>query len=275
MLGRMEWWNFVDWVRYKNWDNGTPPGLYNSNSSIISLQYVYTLQKASALLDAFDLKEEALRYLKIAENIKTAVLKNCYDKQKKLIADSPEKGNFSQHANVLAILTNTLQKESMVDVINKILNEKDIARCSFYFSFYLTEAIEKAGLSEQYPDMIGPWKQMLDQGLTTFAEEPDPTRSDCHAWSASPVYYFLSLVCGIKPYEPGFKSVQIEPHLGRLNWIKGSMPHRLGPISVSLRKNDQNNLSGEVILPENLTGILNWHGQSKLLKGGINPILLK
>jgi hypothetical protein len=275
LLGRMEWWNFVDWVRYKNWDNGTPPGIYNSNSSIISLQYVYTLQKASAILKAFNMNEEALRYIKIAGNIKTAVFENCYDKQKNLIADSPEKDNFSQHANVLAILTNTLPKELQTGVFNKILFDKDIAQCSFYFNFYLTESLEKAVLSERYPDMLGPWKQMLDKGLTTFAEEPDPTRSDCHAWSASPVYYMLSLVCGIKSNEPGFKSVLIEPHLGRLSWIEGSMPHRLGTINVSLRKDSRNNLSGEVKLPEKLSGIFMWQGQKKILKGGINTILFK
>ena len=272
VLGHLEWWNFVDWVYYKNWVKGAPPGAYTGNSSIMSLQYVYTLQKASVLLNAFGLKEQASRYLILSESIKSAVYHTCYDKQKELIADSPEKNNFSQHANVLAILTNTISKESQVDVLNRIMNEKDIAQCSYYYRFYFIEALEKSGLSEQYPDMLSPWKQMLDLGLTTFAEEPDPTRSDCHAWSASPVYYFLSLVCGIKPDEPGFKSVRIEPHLGRLNWIEGSMPHRLGTIKVSLKRGRQNNLIGEVILPENLSGIFIWNGQSKPLKGGVNPI---
>jgi alpha-L-rhamnosidase len=272
MLGRMEWWNFVDWVRYKNWDIGTPPGLYNSNSSIITLQFVYTLQKAAALLSAFNMKEEASHYTNLAQCVKTAVYKNCFDKKKGLIADSPEKGNFSQHANSLAILTNTIPKELQVDVINKIMNDNDMAKCSFYFLFYLTEALEKAGLSEQYPDKLDPWKKMLDNGLTTFAEEPDPTRSDCHSWSASPIYYFLSLVCGIKPNEPGFKSVRIEPHLGRLSWIEGSIPHLLGTIRISLKKDKYNNLTGKVVLPENLTGIFIWNGQSRSLKGGINQI---
>jgi alpha-L-rhamnosidase len=46
-------------------------------------------------------------------------------------------------------------------------------------------------------------------GLTTFAEKPDPTRSDCHAWSASPNYDFLATVAGIEPALPGFKTVKI------------------------------------------------------------------
>ncbi|NWJ50077.1 MAG: alpha-L-rhamnosidase N-terminal domain-containing protein [Bacteroidetes bacterium] len=272
MLGRMEWWNFVDWVNYKNWNSGTPPGINTSNSSIISLQYVYTLEKASTLLNAYNFKDPATRYLKLAESIKSAVYKTCFDKQRGLLADTPDKLNYSQHANILAILTNTIAKELQPVVMKKILNEKDIAQCSYYFRFYLAEANEKAGLSEGYLEMLDPWKQMLDNGLTTFAEQPDPTRSDCHAWSASPVYYFLSLVCGIKPNEPGFKSVRIEPHMGQLNWIEGTMPHRLGTISLKLKKDKQNNITGEVSLPKNLTGFFIMEGLSKPLKSGINPI---
>ena len=53
---------------------------------------------------------------------------------------------------------------------------------------------------------------MLNRGLTTWAETADPTRSDCHAWSASPNYDLLSIVAGIQPAAPGFKRVRIEPH---------------------------------------------------------------
>jgi len=275
MLGHMEWWNFVDWVRFKNWGLGTPPEQADGHSAVLTLQYVYTLQKTAILFKAFNMKDEAARYTNLAERIKTAVYKTCWDKQKGLLSDTPDKGNFSQHANALAILTNTIPQEMQASVASKILNNKEIAECTFYFRFYLTEAIEKAGLSDQYPDMLGPWKQMLDNGLTTFAEEPDPTRSDCHAWSASPVYHFLSVICGIKPNEPGFKTVRIEPHLGRLNWIEGSMPHQLGTIKVSLKKDKQNNLTGTVTLPEKLNGIFVWKDQSTSLKGGINQVQIK
>ncbi|MDP4210280.1 MAG: alpha-L-rhamnosidase C-terminal domain-containing protein [Bacteroidota bacterium] len=275
MIGHTEWWNFVDWANFKNWLAGCPPGAFSGNSAILSLQYVYTLQKTAILFKAFGMQEEAARYLKIAESVKAAVYKNCWDEAKGLLADTPEKDCFSQHGNSLAILTNTIPLEKQRAVAENILNNKDIAACTLYFSFYLTEAVEKAGLSDRYPDMLGPWVKMLGDGLTTFAEVPGNTRSDCHAWSASPVYYFLSLICGIKPNEPGFKSVRIEPHLGRLNWIEGSMPHQLGTIKVCLKKDKQNNITGEVTLPENLTGTFVWDGQVKSLKGGPNQIQIK
>jgi alpha-L-rhamnosidase len=275
LLGHMEWWNFVDWVDFSGWHNGVPPGIDSSNSSIVNLQYVYTLQKAAELLKAFDLPEQAGEYLNRAERIKSIVYTKCFDVKEGLIADTPEKKNFSQHANIWGILTNTFPVDLQAGILNKILTKKDIAQSSYYFKFYLIKALEKTGLADKFLTLLEPWKHMLNIGLTTFAEKPDPTRSDCHAWSASPVYYLLSLVCGIKPNEPGFKSVRIEPHLGNLNRIDGSMPHHLGNIRVSLNKDKLGGLKGEIILPNSLKGVLTWKNQNIQLKGGLNQIHLK
>jgi hypothetical protein len=274
MLGRMEWWNFVDWVRATGWNAGTPPGIYGSNSAIVTLQYVYTLQKASAILKAFNMADESARYADLADKIKLAVLHHCYDRNKGLFADSPMKNTFSQHVNIMAVLTDAIPRAVQKDIMEKMIDNKDVARCSYYYRFYLTEAMGHAGLASRFPDMLVPWEEMLNEGLTTFAEQPDPTRSDCHAWSASPIYYFLSLICGIRPNEPGFKSARIEPHLGRLKWIEGSMPHRLGMIELSLKRVGQGDLKGQVVLPRDLRGIFVWHGHTIALNSGTNVIRL-
>ncbi len=275
LLGHMEWWNFVDWVNFDGWHNGVPPGIDSSTSSIVNLQYVYTLQKAAELLKSFDLPEQAEEYLHWADRIKSIVYTKCFDTKEGLIADTPGKKNFSQHANIWGILTDTFPVDSQAGILNKILTKKDIAQSSYYFKFYLIKALEKVGMADKFFALLEPWKHMLDMGLTTFAEKPDPTRSDCHAWSASPVYYLLSLVCGIKPGGPGFKSVRIEPHLGNLNWIDGTMPYRLGDIRIRLKRDNDGGIKGEVILPESQNGVFTWKNHTISLKGGTNSINLK
>jgi len=136
----------------------------------------------------------------------------------------------------------------------------------------LFEALEKAGHADQFTAALTPWKEMITNGLSTFAETPDPARSDCHAWSASPVYYFLSLVSGIKPASPGFKTVRIEPNLGNLKNIDATLPHKLGNIHVKLQKDNENHIIGEIILPANLNGVFVWNGKEKPLQGGTNKI---
>jgi hypothetical protein len=272
MLGSVEWWNFVDWVNAKGWDNGNPPAAHTGNSAILSLQYVYTLKKAAEVFDAYKMHDMAVEYRNLGDKMKKAVFVNCFDSNKGLIADSPEKNTFSQHANVLAILTNTFPAiTDKAKIISALLNDKDLAQCTLYFKFYLFEALEKAGQSDQFIAALTPWRKMIDTGLTTFAETPDPARSDCHGWSASPVYYFLSMVSGIKPASPGFKSVKIEPNFGSLKNIDATMSHRLGTIHVKLKKG-KNSLRGEVTLPIHLDGVLIWNGIQRQLKGGINNI---
>ena len=110
---------------------------------------------------------------------------------------------------------------------------------------------------------------MLALGLTTFAERQDPTRSDCHAWSASPNYHLLSLVCGIMPAEPGFGRVKISPNTGNLEWVDAAMPHPSGTIFFSFRKEGSN--PGYIInLPEGVSGTFILEGRSLELRPGKN-----
>ena len=115
---------------------------------------------------------------------------------------------------------------------------------------------------------------MLAIGLTTFAENPEPTRSDCHAWSASPVYDFLATICGVEPAELGFRSVRIAPHLGSLKQIEGKIPHPAGIIEVKLEKNSKG-ISGTVTLPASLNGTFICDGQELKLSGGKNEVRVK
>ena len=273
MLGLVEWWNFVDWVNAKGWDNGSPPAAQNGNSAILSLQYVYTLEKAATVFEAYQMHDMAAEYRNLAKKIKNVVYIKCFNAEKGLIADSPEKNTFSQHANILAVLTNAFPKAAdKAKIITAILSDKDLAACTLYFKYYLFEALEKAGQANQFIPALAPWEKMLAEGLSTFAETPDPTRSDCHAWSASPVYYFLSLVAGIKSASPGFKTVSIQPSFGALKNIDATMPHKLGFIQVELTKGDNKNVSGKIILPTKLSGVFIWNGIVRKLKGGINNI---
>jgi alpha-L-rhamnosidase len=110
--------------------------------------------------------------------------------------------------------------------------------------------------------------------LTTFAEEPDPTRSDCHAWSSSPNYDFFATICGITPSKPGFAAVRIAPALGELNHVVGSMPHPSGMIKVEIQKTAEVGISADITLPDKVPGVFIWKGKSIPLRAGHQQIKL-
>jgi alpha-L-rhamnosidase len=276
MLGSLSWWQFVDW----SWDGvdsirvgGVPPGVSKGGSSIVTLQFAYTLQRASQLMNAYGKKQLADDYAKLAQSLIETTYKLCWDNSKQMLADTYEKNEFSQHANILAILTDAIPANEQQKLLARIIADKNITQCTYYFKFYLFEALKKVKMGNEFLPLLQPWYEMLNRGLTTFAEQADPTRSDCHAWSASPLYELLSLVCGVRPASPGFEKVLIEPFPGNLKWIDGSVPHPKGNIVVHL-ENNNGKINGTVELPEGVTGTFVWKDKSIELKGGKQVIQL-
>ncbi|MBN1999449.1 alpha-L-rhamnosidase, partial [candidate division KSB1 bacterium] len=277
MLGPMPWWHFVDWPDQWAWSEerrigGVPPGAGDGHSSNITLQYIYALNYAAGLFNAFGRHSDADECVRRAEHLRKATLDACWEKSRGLVADTPEKKHFSQHANIFAVLTDMVPPEQQRTLIEKVLSDKDLVQCTFYFRFYLTRALNKVGLGGRYIEMLQPWRDMLDIGLTTFAERPEPTRSDCHAWSASPNYEFFATVCGVTPASAGFKTVRIEPRLGPLLWVKGEMPHPQGRIKVALERVRKDGLKGIVELPDGIEGVIIWNGKEKEINAGVNEI---
>jgi hypothetical protein len=136
-----------------------------------------------------------------------------------------------------------------------------------YFRYYLGRALAKAGRGDRYIDNLGPWERMIANGMTTFGESDGNPRSECHPWSATPVYEFLTTVAGIEPASPGFKSVRIAPALGSLKHVQAAMPHPLGMIEVELTRQGDSGLKASVHLPPGLKGTFVWRGRSVPIEG--------
>jgi alpha-L-rhamnosidase len=265
LLGRLNWWNFVDWT--PQFSDGVPPQEANGQSSILTLQFAAGLRNAADLESSIGDKAFAARDRALAEKIAHAVYEKCWDPARGLLADTPARKEFSQHANILGVLTNAIPVQEQKSVMQKVLTDSSLVQCSYYFRFYLFRAIKQVGLGNDYLSLLGPWRHMLDLGLTTWAEMPEPTRSDCHAWSAHPNFDFLDTVAGIEPAAPGFGKVLIRPNLGSLKHLAASLPVPQGEIAVKYeRTNGQ--LAADITLPQGMTGWFVWGGKRLALHGG-------
>jgi len=272
LLGYTGYWNFVDWPDEWPWNEeeqvgGVPEGGVEGKSAILSLQLAYSARHAAAIFNWNGDKTKADYYEKIADDVIKSVKKHCWDSNRKYFADSPAKKDFSMHTQIFAVLTGAVDQKVMKEFVLRFESDKNLIQPTMYFRFYLTQALKTAGLADKYLETLDLWREMLNLGLTTFAERPDPTRSDCHAWSASPNYDFLATVAGIEPASPGFKTVKIEPYLGELQFINVKMPHPAGTILFSLKRTENNGIEGEINLPEDLSGIFIWNGKTLNLKG--------
>jgi alpha-L-rhamnosidase len=266
-LKNTPYWAFVDWA-------GNLAGGVNDkdgSAAIYDLQLLWAYQWAAEMEGKIGLHDYAVSYDQKIARLKATIRRKYWDPAKKLFADTKEKTGFSQHVNSLAILTGLVSDADMPAVAGGLLNDKSLTQCSVYFKYYLNQALVKAGLGDDYMKWLGIYRENIAMGLTTWAEYSDvnTTRSDCHAWGASPNIEFYRTVLGIDSYAPGFSQVKIEPHLGTLTNVSGEIPHPNGKVAVAYFL-DKGKWEIKVGLPKNTTGRLVWKGKAYLLKGGEN-----
>jgi GNAT superfamily N-acetyltransferase len=272
MLGPMPYWNYVDWTN--PWDRGVPPGADNGHSTTISLLYAYALERAAELEAGTGRPGAGNGYRAQAEAVRAAVRARAWDSARGLFRDSPDTSAFSQQTNVLAILADAVPASAQNALMERVLADTTLTQASYYFSFYVLEALRKAGLGDRYIERLAPWQAMLKLGLTSAPENPEPTRSDTHAWSAHPNYGLLATVLGVRPSSPGFRTVRIAPALGPLRRAEGRVPHPLGDIGIKLVREGTRGLTAEITLPRGLSGVFEWQGRRRPLREGHQIIRL-
>jgi alpha-L-rhamnosidase len=266
---------FTDWVTGEGWHMGRGPKGADGTSALIDLQLLWAYQVAADMESKIGMKGYADEYNQRAGVLKATIRKKYWDNAKGLFADRAEKGVYSQHANTLAILTGVVQGDEVSAIAKKVLADSTLAPASIYFKYYVHQALVKAGLGDNYIKWLDIWRENIKMGMTTWGEtsQVDTTRSDCHAWGASPNIEFFRTVLGIDTDAPGFAKVKIEPHLGSLTAIGGTMAHPKGSIGVNYvyRKKKWH---VQVILPSEITGRFIWNGKSYPLTSGNNQLEL-
>ena len=113
-------------------------------------------------------------------------------------------------------------------------------------------ALELAGRYDAYAKrQLQGWQTMLDWHCTTWCENPDSPRSECHGWSSAPIYEFSAMVLGVCPTADGYRALRVKPYVNAydLTWAKGTAPTPHGVIAVAWEKTD-GMLMLEVTLPE-------------------------
>ena len=189
-------------------------------------------------------------------------------------SDGAAAPTFSQQTNVLAILADAVPASERRAVMTKVLADSTLTQSTYYFSWYLLEALRQSGMAEQYVDQLAPWRRMLALGLTSTPENPEPTRSDTHAWAAHPNYGLLATVLGVRPASRGFRTVVVAPALGPLQRAEGRVPHPRGDIDVALERVGARGIRAKITLPAGVTGALEWNGRRAPLRSGAQELTM-
>ncbi|MBQ7291961.1 MAG: hypothetical protein IJW76_09640 [Clostridia bacterium] len=210
LVGETHYWNFIDWV--PEWSRN---GSIDEGRTTLT---VYSMIYAAALVDAADIAEKCGRHGLAAEYrerkaaLVCAINEHCYDEEKGMYTDVPGRRLFSRHTTIWAVLSGCAYGMAAKVLIERTFAYNDVSLTTFSMNYFTFRALEKTGLYEKYaPSVFGGWKKMLDLNCTTWCENPDSPRSECHGWSSTPMYEISAMVLGVYPTEDGFAKARIAP----------------------------------------------------------------
>jgi hypothetical protein len=220
--------------------------------------YAYALGNAAEIAEKCGRSGLAGEYRERKASLIRAINAHCYDKEKGMYADVPGRKIFSRHTTIWAVLASALEGEAARELIERTFAYGDVSDTTFSMNYFTFRALEKTGLYEKYaPEVFGGWKKMLELHCTTWCENPDSPRSECHAWSSAPAYELSAIVLGIYPTSDGYDTVRIKPNASTLeiDWAKGAVSTPLGEIAVDWKK-ENGIFSLKVSLPEGVTATI-------------------
>nr|WP_246455920.1 hypothetical protein [Ruficoccus amylovorans] len=277
-LQNLPGWQFIDWSPV--WANGVPSADAQGRSTPVQLLYVLALQAGARIESEIGSELRAAHLLRLAQRAGEAVRADCWDARKGLFRDAPGREAFSEHSQVLAVLglmDTAVNKGRLLENLRATVAQgrSELAPVSYYFSHYFFEACAAVG-SDWLHERLQPWRELLARGLRTPIEGPEPNRSDCHGWSAHPLFHAAASIAGIRPDSSGFASVRIAPLPGPIPQLSCRLPWRAkskggGDIELDLTFAD-GGVCGRICLPDGLDGVFQWAGEDTPLVGGVNEI---
>ena len=188
-----------------------------------------------------------------------------------------------EDAKQAAALTVLAGLKDAKETNEKLLKVGGAKGMSTFMGYYILSARAMAGDYQGCLDTLKEyWGGMLELGATTFWEDfdiawmenagridemPEEGKVDvhatyggfcykgyrhsfCHGWAAGVTPWLSENVLGVKILEPGCKKVKVEPHLGDLEWAKGTYPTPHGIIKISHVKQADGTIASTIEAPE-------------------------
>lgn len=236
-------WNLLDWAPI---DRRSETVLHNS------MLLVGALKAAEQCVEV--LKDQPTHEtLQRRRNRLIKAVNRCWDEQKNCYPDALDhegrpKEKICQHTSMLALIHDIAGPSRRAAALKNVLKPpRGMTTVGSPFAMqFLYEALEKEKEFDALTDSIrSRFSPMLEAGASTvwemfpgssFDTGDFPTRSHCHAWSASPLYFLNRVILGIRQTEPGGKAFEISPWVNGLQYARGESATPRGPVSVDWKK---------------------------------------
>jgi hypothetical protein len=254
LLNTKELQDNVDWPKCER-DNYE----FREVNTVMNAFYYKTLGQMSEMARAIGKSAEAKEYEQKATAVKEAFNRVFFDVSQGIYLDGEDATHASLHANMWSLAFGLVPEDRKQGVVDFVI-AKGMA-CSVYAAQYLLEALYEAGrpdiaLERMTATDLRSWYNMLRVGSTITLEAWDnqfkPNQDWNHAWGAAPGNIIPRYLMGIRPLEPGFSKVLIQPQPASLKSASITIPSIRGPISVSFENNPPQKFTMQIEIPVNV-----------------------
>jgi alpha-L-rhamnosidase len=224
-IGRLDGWAVADWCPQWNTQedgHGAPPGSARGACAFTNLMGIATWNAGLELHAAVGADPGQLH--EAVARCTAATMERFFDARRGLFRDTPEGEIASAYTNVWAILARMPVDHGAL--AERIVHDRSLCTLTMFSEYFACRALSQAGRYDLVGADFTRWRDMLAWGFTTCPETVDfvHTRSDCHAWSATPLIEFGREILGVRPGAPGYAVIRIEPKPSGLSWARGAVP---------------------------------------------------
>lgn len=232
------YWEFGDWSNAWNGCHGRPNAILHGPSTLFNLMYALSLQMAAKLNRATGREGMAREYEGRADAVKAAVRRRCFVAARGMLCEAPGFMEFSQHAQVLAVLTGLFSGDEGRAALEHTF-EPDVIECSLPWRYYLFRALERYDLYDRMWERLDSFARLRQFNLTTMPEwSLDGPRSDCHPWSCGPLYEMTATVLGVRGDGDGWERISVRPRPLAYDDFRGEVVTPRGMVDVDWRIDD-------------------------------------
>lgn len=260
LVGKPDFWAFVDWQRDWMENAGVPAALKTGPSALISLMVGRGLLVGADIVEATGRPALAEEYRARQRALCARVRALCWDEGRGMYREGPEFAQFTQHTQSWAVLNGMEKGEKARALLRRALTEEDVLACSFSTCYELFRACEEAGCYGLVKGQLDTWIGLIGQHCGTCPETPADSRSNCHAWSALPMYELLAVMAGIRRQGDGFL---IAPRLDLVPDLRGELETEWGMLGFSYQRGEKG-WEYRVRLPKGCKAVLARAGREPL-----------
>ncbi len=212
-------------------------------NTVVNAFHYWNLDLFGKIATALDRPDDVGFFAQRAAQVAASIRRTLFSHEHGVFVDGEGSAHSSQHANFFPAAFGLIPPGATRGVLS-FLHSRGMA-CSVYGAQYLLEALYRLGeaphaLALMTAEHDRGWLNMLRAGSTVTLEAWDwrfKNNLDWnHAWGAAPANIIPRFVAGVRPAEPGFRTVLVAPQPAGLEHLDATVPTCRGPVRVSIEQ---------------------------------------